>query len=202
MKTITSLKQQTKNAKRVSVYLDGQFYIGLDLLTVMKLRLKEGLVVDEKTLIEAQILDETSSCFDVALNYISKSLKTKKEVVDKLLKKGYCEEIISITLEKLSNYGYVDDTEYAKRFFETYKNSLGEKAIRYKLYLKGVDDKIIDELFSNTEFDINVPENLAKKYLKNKEINSQNLSRCYKYLLSKGFSYEIANQVISKYKED
>ena len=202
MKTITALKEQSKNKKRVNVYLDGQFYIGLDLLTVMKLRLKEGLIVDEKTLIDAQIMDETNSCFDVALNYISKSLKTKKEIVDKLLKKGYCDEIISLTLEKLSSYGYVDDTEYAKRFLETYKNSLGEKAIRYKLYLKGVNDKIIDELFLNAEFDISVPENLAQKYLKNKEINSQNLSKCYKYLLSKGFSYEIANQVILKYKED
>ena len=45
MKTITALKEQSKNKKRVNVYLDGQFYIGLDLLTVMKLRLKEGLIV-------------------------------------------------------------------------------------------------------------------------------------------------------------
>ncbi len=202
MKTITALKEQSKNKNRVNVYLDGQFYIGLDLLTVMKLRLKEGAIVDEKTLIEAQILDETSSCFDVAVNYISKSLKTKKEVIEKLSKKGYCEEIIQNTLLKLESYNYVNDTEYAKRFFETYKNSLGEKAIRYKLYLKGVDAKIIDDLFLECKLDISVPKNLASRYLKNKEINTLNLSKCYKYLLSKGFSYEVVNDVISFYKED
>ncbi len=202
MKTITCLKEQTKNAKRVNVYLDGKFYIGLDLLTVMKLRLKEGLVVDEKTLIDAQILDETASCFDASLKFISKSLKTKKEIINKLYSKGYVEEIIDITIKKLEEYGYVDDASYAKRFFETYKNSLGEKAIRYKLIQKGVDVKIIDQLFLDVEFDISVPEKLAQKYLKNKEINTQNLAKCYKYLLSKGFSYDVVNEIISKYKND
>ncbi len=202
MKTITSLKQQAKNEKRVNVYLDGQFYIGLDLLTVMKLRLKEGCLVDEKTLIEAQILDETNGCFDVALKYISKSLKTKKEVIAKLLSKGYCDEIINAVLQKLASYRYVDDKVYAERFFATYKDSLGETAIRYKLFQKGVDNKIIDELFKSVEFDISVPIKLAEKYLKNKEINSQTLAKCYNHLLSKGFSYSVCNEVISSFKGD
>lgn len=200
MKTITSLKQQVKNAKRVNVYLDGQFYIGLDLLTVMKLRLKEGMQVDEKTLISAQVLDETNGCFDIALNYISKSLKTKKEITDKLLLKGYSEEVIIIVIKKLEEYGYVDDKIYAEKFYETYKNSLGEKAIRYKLFQKGVEEKVINELFSNVEFDISVPKKIAEKYLKNKQITSQNLAKCYKYLLSKGFSYSVANEIILKIK--
>ena len=202
MKTITCLKQQVKNAKRINVYLDGQFYIGLDLLTVMKLRLKEGTKVDEKTLIDAQILDETNGAYDVALNYISKSLKTKKEIIDKLHLKGYCDEIIVNVIKKLEEYGYVDDKVYSEKFYETYKNSLGEKAIRYKLFQKGVDEKVIDQLFLDVDFDINVPINIATKYLKNKEINSKNLAKCYKYLLSKGFSYSEANEVITKFKED
>jgi SOS response regulatory protein OraA/RecX len=96
----------------------------------------------------------------------------------------------------------VDDKIYAEKFYETYKNSLGEKAIRYKLFQKGVEEKVINELFSNVEFDISVPKKIAEKYLKNKQITSQNLAKCYKYLLSKGFSYSVANEIISKYKQD
>ena len=39
MKTITDIKPQTKNNKRVSIYLDGAYYCGMELFTVMKYRL-------------------------------------------------------------------------------------------------------------------------------------------------------------------
>ena len=40
MKKITDIKEQAKNKKRVSIYLDGEFYCGLDLVTAVKNRLK------------------------------------------------------------------------------------------------------------------------------------------------------------------
>ena len=106
MKTITDLKPQLKNGKRVSVYLNGSYYCGLDLLTIMKYRLKVGSEIEESELIEIQKNSEAQACFDSALNIISKSVKTEKEIVDKLTKKGYLKEIIDEVLVKLRSYGF------------------------------------------------------------------------------------------------
>ena len=102
--TITELKPQVKIIKRVSLYLNGSYYCVLDLLTVMQARLKVGQEIDENTLIEIQRNSEASACFDSALNFISKSVKTEKEIKDKLLLKGYLEEIV-LEASKLLKYG-------------------------------------------------------------------------------------------------
>ena len=39
---------------------------------------------------------------------------------------------------------------------------------------------------------------IAEKYLKNKENTKQNILKCYKYLLSKGFSYDTAKSAVER----
>ncbi len=202
MKKITDIKEQVKDKKRVSIFLDGEFCMGLDLITVMKLRLKIGDLVDEKKLIDALIMSETNSAFDKSLNYLSKSIKTIKEIENYLQKKGYSEEIVKIVIQKLIDYNYLNDFEYAQKFVSTYSNKMGVKMIRYKLILKGVDEKIISRALEEITNSQETAYNVALKYLKNKEINAVNLQKCYKYLLSKGFSYDDVNQVLSLLKQN
>ena len=190
MKTITELKPQVKNSKRVSVYLNGSYYCGLDLLTVMQARLKVGQEIDENTLIEIQRNSEASACFDSALNFISKSVKTEREIKDKLLKKGYLEEIVLETIEKLKSYNYVNDKDYADRYVSTYKGSKSKKLIKFELQKKGVVKSSVEERLSEIESELETAIKIAEKYVKSKEKNTETLQKCYKYLLSKGFSYD------------
>ena len=39
---------------------------------------------------------------------------------------------------------------------------------------------------------------IAEKYLKNKQKDKQNILKCYKYLLSKGFSYDTAKTAVER----
>ena len=202
MKQITALKEQLKNKKRVSVYLDGEFYCGLDLITVMKYRLKVGEYIEENRLVEIQYEAELQACFDRALSFISSSIKTQKQIKDKLLSLGYLDEIVEKSIEKLKNYGYVDDGDYAKRFASTYKGVKGKKLIKLELRRKGVSEKDAENAVDDIESQQQACDNLAEKYLKNKEKDQKNLLKCYKYLLSKGFDYDEAKQAVEKYNED
>ncbi|MBR2376702.1 MAG: RecX family transcriptional regulator [Clostridia bacterium] len=190
MKTITELKPQAKNNKRVSVYLNGAYYCGLDLLTVMQARLKVGQEIDENTLVEIQRSSEAQACFDSALNFISKSVKTEKEIKDKLIKKGYLEEIVLETLEKLKSYNFVNDKDYINRYVSTYKNNKSKKLIKFELQKKGVSKLDVDECLSEIESEFETALKIAEKYVKNKEKDEKTFQKCYKYLLSKGFSYD------------
>lgn len=202
MKQITAIKEQSKNKKRVSVYLDGEFYCGLDLVTALKYRLKVGEFIDENRLVEIQYNAEMQACFDKALTYISSSVKTEKQIKDKLLRLGYLDEIIEKTLEKLKDYGYVDDGDYARRYTATYKGVKGKKLIKLELRKKGVLEKDVDSALNQIESQQDACNRLADKYLKNKENDQKNLLKCYKYLLSKGFDYDEAKSSIDRYKKD
>ena len=198
MKTITELKPQAKNNKRVSVYLNGVYYCGLDLLTTVKYRLKVGSQITDEELINIQYEAEYRSALDSALTLVSKAYKTEKQVKDKLLKKGYLEEIVLKVIEKLKEYGYVNDEDYAQRYVNSVSGK-GKKLIKLELIKKGVTGDALESAVSSIEGQLESAKQVAEKYLKNKEINRQNLLKCYKYLLSKGFSYDDAKSVINAF---
>lgn len=202
MKKITDIKEQLKNKKRVSVYLDGEYYCGLDLVTALKYRLKVGEFIEEERLVEIQYTSEMQACFDKALTFISSSVKTEKQIKDKLKKLGYLDEIIDSTLEKLKGYGYVDDGDFARRFTTTYKGVKGKKLIKLELKKKGVSDTDAENAVSEIQSQQETVDKLAEKYLKNKEKDKNNILKCYKYLLSKGFDYDEAKQAVEKYQID
>ena len=202
MKTITDLKPQAKNKKRVSVYLDGAYYCGLDLATAVKNRLKIGSVIDEQKIIEIQMESELQSCFDYAITLISATVKTEREIAERLVRKGYLPEICKSAVEKLKSYGYIDDGDYAKRFVSSHSKTKGKRLIGLQLRQKGVSADEIENALSSIENQSETAKKVAEKYLKNKQIDSKILQKCYKYLLSKGFDYDDAKSAISAYSEE
>lgn len=202
MKTITDLKPQVKNKGRISVYLNGSYYCGLDLATAVKYRLKKGQEIEENTLVEIQRNSELQACFDSALNLITKAIKTEKEIIDRLVKKGYLLEIAKETVVKLKSYGYIDDFNYADRYVETYKNVQGKRLIALKLKQKGISQEDAEKAISSVENQYEQAYILGQKYLKNKVIDKKNLQKCYKYLLSKGFDYDECKFAVQKFGEN
>ena len=49
MKTVTKIKIQNSDKNRVNLYLDGKFFCGLELETVVKNGIKVGTIITEET---------------------------------------------------------------------------------------------------------------------------------------------------------
>lgn len=201
MKVITDLTPQAKNPKRLNLYLDGSYYCGLDILTAAKYRLKVGARVEEGEIIAIQREAEYRKAFDYALKVLSNSMKTEKEVKDKLLARGYLDEIVFEVIAKVKEYGFISDSEYAKKYAAAYANKKGKNLIKTELKRKGVsDDDIAAALSENDETD--ACEQLAEKYFKNKEKSYETAVKCYRYLVSKGFDFEAAKAAAFKQIKD
>ena len=195
---VTDIKPQAKNSKRVNLYLDGKFYCGLELFTVMKHRVKIGNDYTEKEIIDIQIAEEEGVCFNYALNLLSKSVKTEKEIIAKLKKRGYVSEIIDKVIFKLKDYGYVNDEEFAEKYINSYSKNKGKRLLKSELKLKGVSDAIIEDKFLSVENELETAIKIAEKYVKNKPVDIKTKQKCYKYLLSKGFSYDDSKTAVDK----
>lgn len=201
MSKITAVTSQQKNKNRCNLFVDGEFYAGVSLETVMKFRLKVGTETNEKDLKFMLEEAEKTEALEKALSYISKTIKTKRQVKEYLIKKGFSNEACRYASDKLKEYGYIDDAEYAKRYIESTGKTQGKLLMAYKLMAKGVRKEDIESAYEQSGG--KAKENavaLAEKRLRNKEITKENLLKTYKYLISRGFSYEEAESAISPFK--
>ncbi|MBR3863939.1 MAG: RecX family transcriptional regulator [Clostridia bacterium] len=202
MKTITQVTVQQKNKKRSNLFLDGVYYCSLDNLLVVKYSLKAGVKITKQKLAEIQEENEFSYAFDLALGYISRYRKTKKQLIEYLLKKGYLPTLANKVVDKLSSYGYLDDKDYARVYAEQNSKTKGKILIKMQLKAKGIDEQTANIAVENLGDETPQVIELAKKYLKNKEKDFKTLSKCYRYLLSKGFSYDAVSSAIDSLKDE
>lgn len=200
MKEITQIAMQKHSAKHCNLYLDGVFYCGLRLETVLENRLKVGMMVEEGDIDKMQADSEYTHALDRAMTYLSGSVKTKKQVGDYLIKKGYTQTLVGLVLSKLEDYRFINDEQYAIRYTEVAKGNKGKYLIARELKAKGVDQKTTETVLEEFADDTEGALRIAQKAIKGKEINRENLSKVYRKLLSKGFSYETCDSVIEKIK--
>lgn len=199
MNEITAILPQVKDKTRCNVYLDGRFCCGLTLETVVKNRLKVGCIVGEEQLAEMQLESEKNTAFDKALTHLSATRKTEKQIRTYLAGKGYLSAVIEYVLEKLRSYNFVNDGEYADVYVEQASKRKGGRMIRMELRGKGIADEEIDSALSSVdeETEIATATGILQKYMRGKEVNKESLQKAYRYLIGKGFSYDIAKSALS-----
>ena len=198
MKTITAITAQKKDAKRCNIYLDGAYFCGMELITVISNRLKVGMQIEESALENMQAESETQRATDKAFNYIGGSLKTEKQLRTYLSGKGYMPAVVDNIVEKIKGYGYIDDKEYAAAYVESYSKNKGKRLILKELNAKGVSSSAAEEAIENIENELDSAIRIAQKYLKNKEPCIENKQKCYRRLLSKGFDFDTAKEAVEK----
>ena len=203
MSEITSIELQKKDKQRASIFVDGAFFSGVSMETVIKYHLKVGKTIDKKELAEILYVTEKEKALKKALDYVSKALKTKRQVREYLQSKEFSDEIVFNVLDKLIEYGLINDYNYCIRYIETYSKTQGRKLMEYKLMLKGVSKKDIERAFGEIDGEIDNVENayiLAVKHLKGKERTLENYSKTYRYLANKGFLFEDIDKAIYRIK--
>ena len=203
MSIITDILQQNKVKNRCNVFVDGEFSFAVYVDTVIKFGLKKDLVLDDELKKKITEDDEKLYAFSLSTKYLSRVVKTKKQVITYLNGKGFSDKTIFAVIDKLIEYGFINDEEYVRRYLTTYSRSQGKRLADYRMMKNGISKTVIESV--REIFDDNSKENaynIAEKRLKNKTIDKLLLSKTYRYLISKGFSYEDAEYAVSKCKEN
>ncbi|MBQ8394973.1 MAG: RecX family transcriptional regulator [Clostridia bacterium] len=199
MNEITAITPQAKDKTRCNVYVDGRFCCGLTLETVMKSRLKVGQIVTQEEMEAIQLDSEKMTAFDKALNYISTTWKTEKQIRKYLSDKGYLPVVIDYAVEKLRYYNYLNDGEYAETYVGFASKRKGRKLIKMELRSKGISEREIDEALGTLsgEQELDSAKAILEKYMRGKTADVQTLQKAYRYLMGKGFDYETAKAAVS-----
>ena len=194
---ITEFKKIGKT-NRYRVFVDDQFFAVLLDETIVLNNLKTNSDYELDYLNKIVFEGQKKVALDNAISVISKFSKTEKEMIKFLKDKGFLQESIEFAVQKLKEYNYINDNNYAKNFIASKQNSKGKKAIFFELKMKGIDENIIKNNLVNLESQDNILVNLATKFAKNKQNDPKLKEKLFRHLVGKGFDFEEVNRVIKK----
>lgn len=150
---ITALEPQIKHPERISLFVDGQFLLGLhaDIVLQMGLYIEQELLPEQ--LEELREAEAGQQAVERALNYLSYRPRSREEVRRYLRRKETPPEVIEATLARLDRLDFVNDRSFATFWVENREQfkPLGSRALKHELRMKGVDREVVDELVSDEQ---------------------------------------------------
>lgn len=204
MNKITNIETQKRNEERVNIYIDNEFAFACYKELVYKEGLKKDMKVELERLRKIIAEEEFLKCKNSALRIVEKAYKTEKEMVDKLLQKGYEGIIIEKTIAFLKEYNFLNDEKYTLMYARDKSKLQGKNKIKYSLMKKGIDKETIETTLESMDNSVEeeTAYNLAiKKYrtLSKKENDKYKLNqKLIRFLLGKGYDYSLVKDVIKR----
>lgn len=145
MGIITKIESLPRIKRRVAVYVDGEKQGVVSASLIRERGLAEGASLSEEDwqrLIEAEI----APALDLSLYYLGLKSRTRHEMEAYLKRRQYAPEVIAAVMDKLKDYGFIDDEQLSQRAVDTLsRQRLGRGAIERKLRQRGVDKDLARE---------------------------------------------------------
>jgi regulatory protein len=123
-------------------------------------------------------------------------MRSKKELIDRLKKKGGEVSLINEVIKELERVDLINDTKFAELWVRERSKLYGPIRLRSELLGKGIDKEIIDKVLDKFD-ERTLSEHLAKQWLR----KNKNLSpivakrRLFNFLARRGISYETIKSI-------
>ena len=193
---------------RNKIYLDTEEIMDISPLIRQKYDLKVNDNIE-------RFYDEISyeASLEKGIFLISLKDRTKKEVRLKLEEKFWNKNAVLKAIEKLEEFGYLNDLNYAVSYIES--KTYGKNRISYNLFQKGIDRSTVEKAYLtlDEEKEENIDDVKLKKLIdkNSRKINSSNSrdekklkeeQKLIQYLARQGFSLDKIFKKLKEYKEN
>lgn len=202
---VTQIQQAVRNENRVNLFLDDEFWIGIDKGQLLEFSIFKGKEIDRDEKLAIEKASKNTLLKNRVLKFISIRPRSQKEIEDYLKRKGFEREDYSNTIENLKARNLISDLDFSIWFTKARLNSkkYGENYILNELISKGVQKSIAKEAMVsviNNDTKEEIEDNaliLAKKFSNSiKSTDAYNRrNKIIQKLLRRGFTLEIAQKV-------
>lgn len=195
---VTKLEPMTK--KKYKVYLEEQFAFVLYKGELSHYMIQEDRDLSQEVIekIKSEILTKRAKLR--AMHLLNRMDRTEEQLRTKLKQDLYPEDIVEEAIQYVKSFGYIGDTDYAKRFVESRQNSKSKLEIKMALLQKGISKEIVQsvlEEYYDGQDEVAAIQKLVEKRRYSKETaTAEETKKMYGYLLRKGFRHEDIRQVI------
>lgn len=147
-----------------------------------------------------------SKLFNYSIYLLARRDYSKKEMLKKFKEKEYSPTDIEAVMDYLITNGYQSDHKFTRAYINAKLGAkVGLSKIKRQLsFDKGITNEIIEDVLS--EFDIDETENIIRfletKY-RNKDLKDpKEKNKAFRFLVSKGFSFDDIKQSFIKHAEN
>lgn len=200
---ITKIEDIARDKKRKNIYAEDKYCTKLTVEIIEKNDIYEGQYIERADFESLISESEEAKALDALFTYITKAMKTEGECKKNLFGKGYYSKVVYAVIEKAKGYGYINDENYIRQYISFHSETKGKRRLASELRNKGLDEKLVKEILSETandESDLVGAETVAGKFMKNKEHNVKDVEKLIRHLISRGYEWGIIGKVIKKYK--
>ena len=208
MPTIAKISVQKRNSERYNVFLldKGKEYyaFSVDEKTLIDFQLRKGMELEQGTIEQIKEKDFQAKAYNMSIRYLSYRMRTKKEIIEYLMKKEMDEEVIYQVLTKLEEEGLLDDSAFADAFVRTRINTStkGPQLIKRELLQKGVSEAEAAaslEMYTYEKQLDKLTKLVVKTYKPTSKKSYQEQIRSMKVsFLQKGFGAEVIQEAITE----
>ena len=203
MPQITAIKVNKKRPDRRSIFIDGQFAFAVSEGIFFQHNLEEGAELSDKQIKELTTADEFDKAKQAAVNLLSYRPRSIKEISNRLVHKGWNQDLADRVTGELVDKGYLNDEEFSAIFArDRAKNKcLGPIALKSELIKTGVTQNIIEQTIE--EFYSKYPvDELIQRLMKKRGIDPniplviKEKQRFINLLKRKGFTWDQMESVV------
>lgn len=199
------MKLNFKNGRenKVHIYIDGEYKMTVDSDFVNSLGYCENYEIESEELACLERAVSSRRAFNKACDLLSLRDHSEKELILKLRQKGYGEAAYE-AVEKLKEYGYIDDERFAKTYAAELMRikKFGKRRIEEELYKKGVRRDIIFETLEGLVFEQSELVELIKRKYERFLNDEKGVRKTVNALLRKGYSYGEIKDALKIVSED
>ncbi len=125
------------------------------------------------------------------------------QIKEKLLAGGYTSEVCEAVAQWLMEYGYVDDTRYARAYVRSHKGNQGSSKMKLELKRRGLSESDIYEAIDE-ELDLDKELMSAISLLERRHINladnPKEYAKHYRYLCGRGYSISVVGEALEHFR--
>lgn len=202
MGTVTSLEIQKRDPNRVSVFLDGEFALGVPKIVAARLRVGQTLSAENLAALQTEATLEEAR--DKALRYLEYRPRSSAEIRRYLQDKGYAADILENIVARLEDSGLLDDLAFARYWIEQRAafKPRSQFALRVELAQKGLERAVIDAALAEVD-DLAQARRAAQQRLGRWQHlpPDEQRNRLTAFLQRRGFRYDQIEDVLTEWEE-
>jgi regulatory protein len=142
--------------------------------------------------------------FERAGKLLAAKQRSVEELRERLLEgRGATAAIVEVVIERLREYGYLDDARYAQNYasLRVQQRPIGRQRLQRDLWLKKIDkqtaDAALDQVFEATPEEQLIDRAIAKRVrLRGKPKTREEAKKLFDHLLRQGFAFELVSEKV------
>ena len=202
---IKEIKTQVRHPDRRTIIFDDGTFIGISEEVLLSNPVHPGDKLTPTKLKELTNSEQKQKLRDSALNLLSFRMRSRSELKQRLLEKGYDIQDIEPLLEEFDAKNILNDSEFALAFSRDKIRSkgIGPSILRVELSNHHLSQNLVEDTINRmyTEFPIDtlLGNHLKKKkILRNSQLQEREKNRIVNFLKRKGFSWDDISRVFDE----